>query len=158
MPRMLRACAVLAGGMLVVSTGRRGQLPAQPPVPVAASDTRIDAAEKEIAALKLRASQQDQRIRDLERTVRQLQAAVRTGGRPVPTNWRSRDGWILLKLGMSRAEVVDILGEPKTSEAVMDRQTLRYADAEPVGSVVLTDDRVSEISSDKFKVYAPTEK
>jgi hypothetical protein len=119
----------------------------------------MDAAEKEIAALKLRASEQDQRIATLERTIRQLQAAVRDAAHPVPTSWRTLDGWNSLKLGMSRAQVVDILGEPKTSEAVMDRQTLRYADATgPAGSVVLVDDRVSEISSDRFKVYAPADK
>ena len=158
MPRMLGARAVLVGGMVLVCAGRWGQLPAQPPKAVAASDTRLDAAEKEIAALKLRASEQDQRVRDLERTVRQLQAAIRDVAHPVPTSWRTSDGWNALKIGMSRAQVVDILGEPKTSGAVMDRQTLSYADANPVGTVVLVDDRVSEISSERFKVYAPTDK
>jgi hypothetical protein len=58
---------------------------------------------------------------------------------------------------MSRDQVVAILGEPKAAEAVMDRQTLYYRDAEPVGKVVLTDDRVSEIDSPRFQIYAPAQ-
>ena len=76
----------------------------------------------------------------------------------MPTSWRNREGWTSLKIGMSHAQVVDILGDPKTTEAVMDRQTLRYEEnKDPVGRVVLVDDRVSEIACERFQVYAPAD-
>jgi outer membrane protein assembly factor BamE (lipoprotein component of BamABCDE complex) len=60
---------------------------------------------------------------------------------------------------MSRAQVVEILGEPKSTDVVMDRQTLFYKDAtNPIGEVVIADDRVSEVSSPKFQIYVPAQK
>jgi hypothetical protein len=119
----------------------------------------LDDAVKEIAALKLMAADQDRRIAGLERTVRSLQTTVLAAARPTPTSWKTLEGWASIKIGMSRAQVVDILGEPKSAEAVMDRQTLLYTDAaEPVGRVVLMDDRVSEVASQRFQVYAPSPK
>jgi hypothetical protein len=60
---------------------------------------------------------------------------------------------------MSRAQVVEILGEPKSTDAVMDRQTLLYKDAaDPIGNVVITDDRVSEVASPRFQIYTTPEK
>lgn len=157
MSRTFRVRATLAATFVLV-----GLVPVTNVRAQSATDSagqRLEAAEEEIAVLKKRVSQQERSLSDLEKTVRALQAAVRSNGRAVPTNWRNRDGWILLKLGMSRADVVDILGEPRATDAVMDRQTLRYGDADaPFGAVVLIDDRVSEISSDRFKVYAPTDK
>jgi hypothetical protein len=102
-------------------------------------------------------AEQDLRMANLERTVRSLQTTVLASSRRVPLSWRSAEGWSAVKLGMSRDQVVDILGEPKSAEAVMDRQTLYYRDAEPVGKVVLIDDRVSEVNSPRFQVYAPAQ-
>ena len=64
-------------------------------------------------------------------------------------------GWAAVKIGMSHDQVVEILGEPKFTDIVIDRQTLSYKDVSvPVGNVVITDDRVSEVASPRFQIYA----
>ena len=146
MPHMLRAGAIVfvfLGG----SYGLSGQTP----------DTRLDDAVKEIALLKRMAAEQDRRIASLESAVRSQQRAILAAARPVPTiPWRSIEGWAAVKIGMSRAQVVEILGEPKSTEAVIDRQTLLYKDATTlIGQVVITDDRVSEVTCPRFQIYLP---
>jgi hypothetical protein len=120
---------------------------------------RLDDAVKEIAVLKRTVDDQDRRMAILERTVRSLQTTVLAASRRVPSSWRTAEGWAAVKLGMSHDQVVEILGEPKSAEAVIDRQTLYYRDAtDPVGKVVLTDDRVSEIDSQRFQIHVPSQK
>ena len=64
-----------------------------------------------------------------------------------------------VKIGLSRAQVAEILGEPKSTDTVIDRQTLFYKDAnDPVGTVVITDDRVSEVAAPRFEIYIPSRK
>jgi len=55
---------------------------------------------------------------------------------------------------------VEILGEPKSTDVVIDRQTLYYKEANnaPIGQVVITDDRVSEVASPRFQIYIPSQK
>jgi len=67
------------------------------------------------------------------------------------------EGWAAVKVGMSHAQVVEILGEPKSTDVVIDRQTLFYKDgaAAPIGTVVITDDRVSEVISTVFQIHIP---
>jgi hypothetical protein len=115
---------------------------------------------KEIALLKRIAADQDRRIAGLERTVRSLQTTVLAITRPVPAiRWRTPEGWAAVKLGMSRAQVVEILGEPKLTDSVIDRQTLSYKEGvDTVGKVVVTDDRVSEIASPRFQIYVAAQK
>ena len=124
------------------------------------ADTRLDDAVKEIAQLKRMAEDQERRIASLESTVRSQQRAILAAARPVPTiPWRTVDGWAAVKLGMSRAQVVDILGEPKSTDVVIDRQTLFYKDAAtPIGQVVITDDRVSEVVCPRFQIYVTAQK
>ena len=149
MPHVFRAGAIVFV-YLGASYGLSGQTP----------DTRLDDAVKEIAQLKRIAADQDRRIASLERTVRLQQSAILAAARPVPTiSWRNLEGWAAVKVGMSRAQVVEILGEPKSTDVVMDRQTLFYKDAtNPIGEVVIADDRVSEVSSPKFQIYVPAQK
>jgi hypothetical protein len=103
---------------------------------------------------------QDRRIASLENTVRAQQRAIlaasRTPSAPA-LSWRTADGWAAVKVGMSRAQVVDILGEPKSTDVVIDRQTLLYKEPNttPVGQVVITDDRVSEVACPRFQIYVP---
>ena len=60
---------------------------------------------------------------------------------------------------MSRDQVVEILGEPKSTDSVIDRQTLFYKDGTtPIGRVVITDDRVSEVASPRFQINVPSQK
>ena len=135
MPHMLRAGAIVFV-FLGASYGLSGQTP----------DTRLDDAVKEIALLKRMAAEQDRRIASLESAVRTQQRAILAAARPVPTiPWRTVEGWAAIKVGMSRAQVVEILGEPKSTDIVIDRQTLFYKETTtPIGQVVITDDRVSE--------------
>ena len=107
------------------------------------SDHRLDDAVKEIALLKRMMADQDQRIASLERTVRSLRPALLAASQPIRTSWRNVEGWAAVKIGMSRAQVVEILGEPQSTFTVIDRQTLYYKEAaNPVGNVIITDDRV----------------
>jgi hypothetical protein len=148
MPRILPA-----GAILLVYLGASYRLSGQTP------DPRLDDAVKEIALLKRMVGDQDRRIASLERTVRSLQTTVLAAARPVRTSWRNPEGWAAVKIGMSRDRVVEILGEPKSTYSVMDHETLFYKDATyPVGNVVITDDRVSEVDSPWFQIYATSKK
>jgi hypothetical protein len=149
MPHVFRAGAIVFV-YLGASYGLSGQTP----------DTRLDDAVKEIAQLKRIAADQDRRIASLERTVRSQQSAILAAARPVPAiSWRTLEGWAAVKVGMSRAQVVEILGEPKSTDVVMDRQTLYYKDAAtPIGQVIITDDRVSDVSSPRFQIYVTSQK
>jgi hypothetical protein len=133
---------------LVTSFGLEGQTP----------DARLDDAVTEIALLKRIIAEQDRRLATLERTVKSLQTTVvaASAARPVPPARRSRtaDAWASVKTGMSRAEVVDILGEPTSTDSVIDRKTLFYKDsAETIGTVTLVDDRVSEADAPRFQIH-----
>ena len=129
---------------LGASLGLLGQTP----------DTRADDSAKEIALLKRNMAEQERRIAYLERTVRSLQTTVLAAARTLRPSWRNAEGWAAVKIGMSRDQVVEILGEPKSSDIVIDRQTLFYKDAaDPVGNVVIIDDRVSEVDSPRFQIH-----
>ncbi len=129
---------------LGASLGLLGQTP----------DTRADDSAREIALLKRTVADQERRIATLERTVRSMQSPVLATTRTVRPSWRNAEGWAAVKLGMSRDQVVEILGEPKSTDIVIDRQTLNYKDAvEPVGNVVIIDDRVAEVSSPRFQIF-----
>ena len=101
-------------------------------------DTRLDDAVKEITLLKRMLADQDRRLATLESTVRAQQRAILAAARTVPVaavSWRTIEGWAAVKAGMSRAQVVEILGEPKSTDIVIDRQTLLYKEpnATPIG-------------------------
>ena len=155
MPHVLRV-----GAIVFVYLGASYGLPGQTPdARLDDAVKRLDDAVKEIALLKRMTADQDRRIAGLERTVR-AQSATLAASRPVPTiPWKTLEGWAAVKVGMSRAQVVEILGEPQSTDAVIDRQTLFYKEATaPVGHVVITDDRVSEVTSNRFRIYTPSQK
>jgi SmpA/OmlA family protein len=150
MPHVFRAGAIVAA-LLSASCSLSGQTP----------DTRLDNAVKEITLLKRMLADQDRRIATLESAVRAQQRAIVSAAHPVlAPSWRTLEGWAAVKVGMSRAQVVEILGEPKSTDVVIDRQTLYYKEANnaPVGQVVITDDRVSEVASPRFQIYNPSQK
>ena len=122
-------------------------------------DARADDSAREISLLKRTVADQERRIAALERTVRSLQATALAAARTVRPSWRNAEGWAAVKIGMSRDQVVEILGEPKSTDIVIDRQTLFYKDAaEPVGNVIITDDRVSEVSAPRFQIFVTLQK
>ena len=67
---------------------------------------------------------------------------------------RTQVTWDGIKPGMSRAQVVEILGDPKFNEAVMDRQTLIYGPEvnNPVGRVTIVDDRVTQVEYPRGRI------
>jgi len=132
----------------------------------------------EISQLKRKNADQEQRIAELEKAVKALQensartahiaetilkleAAVKNlkaipPPGPIPAvapAWNSASNWNLIKPGMSRAQVVEILGPPTSETSVIDTQTLYYGDAtasQPAGSVTLTGDRLTTMVPPAF--------
>ncbi|MEQ1949009.1 MAG: outer membrane protein assembly factor BamE [Bryobacteraceae bacterium] len=125
-------------------------------------ESRVESTATEIAQLRRTVADQERRLAALERTVRTLQTTVLAANRRVVTPaWNSVDGWAAIRMGMSRVQVEEILGEPRTVDSVMDRQTLTYKAAnatEITGTVIIIDDRVYEVNSPRFRVHLPLEK
>jgi hypothetical protein len=136
-------------------------------------DRRLDEALAEITLLKRLVKEQDRRIADLEKAVKSAQAVQAAQAAPVanPENpgeerakpivkppaarWQNPLAWSLIREGMSRAQVEELLGKPTTVEAVIDYQTLVYKGDVPgagslSGAVKLTDDRVVEANPPAF--------
>ena len=136
--------------------------------PIQSRDRRLDEALVDITLLKRLVKDQDRRIADLEKELKSLQTAPvaiperpATGDRavsvvkPPAARWQNPLAWSLIKAGMSRAQVEDILGKPATVESVIDYQTLVYKTDPATGSglsgtVKLTDDRVSQVNPPGF--------
>jgi hypothetical protein len=113
---------------------------------VADQARRIDQLEKAVEVLKERPSVPPERAIITPPT---SPTAI-----PVAT-WQLPLAWTRLKNGMSRTEVVDILGQPSSTESVMDYQTLTYKDTlsgsgSKIGIVKLTDDRVTQFDPPDF--------
>jgi hypothetical protein len=123
-----------------------------------APDPRIDELRKEAAQLKITIADQERRIADLERIVKTLQVVAAPVPTPIPTAippWHLAPNWILIKKGMSEAQVVEILGPPTSVDSTVDVRTLFYkpdsrATTTLNGTVTLTDDRVSALVPPAF--------
>jgi hypothetical protein len=123
-----------------------------------ARDAQIDELKRETAQLKTVIADQERRIAALEKMVKALQAVAA----PVPTAipaptppWHQASNWILIKKGMSEAQVVEILGPPTRVDSSIDVRTLLYQpDSRSTstlnGSVTLTDDRVTATKPPAF--------
>jgi hypothetical protein len=124
-------------------------------------DRRLEDARIDITLLKRVVKEQDRRIAELEslvKTMRGVEAekvdnnsAVTLPSKPsVKLPWQLPSNWSLIKTGMSRAQVEEILGPPISVDSVIDYQTLIYQGYIPAtgalsGSVRLTDDRVAQV-------------
>ena len=121
-------------------------------------DPRVDALTTEVAQLKRTVADQDQRIAELEKTVKALQAIAMPKPEriPAPTPpWQLASSWTQIKPGMSEAQVVEILGPPTHSDTVTDVRTLYYqpdphSTTTLTGSVTLMDDRVTTMVPPAF--------
>lgn len=123
-----------------------------------ARDPQIDELKKETTQLKVMIADQERRIAELEKMVKALKAAAA----PVPTAipaptppWLQASNWILIKKGMSEAQVVEILGPPTRVDSSIDVRTLLYqpdsrSTSSLNGSVTLTDDRVTTAKPPAF--------
>jgi len=127
----------------------------------------------EVSQLKSKIADQEERIAQLEKALKALQdSSARTGNiaeailklegavrdlkaipspEPIPAltpAWHSASNWNLVKQGMSRAQVVDILGPPTKESSVIDAQTLYYGDSAAsrlAGSVTIVGDRLTTL-------------
>jgi hypothetical protein len=130
-------------------------------------DRRLEDALVDITMLKRVVAEQGRHITALEKTIDTLQgkAAVepqRSFGedrakipKPAPSPWQVPFAWSRIKEGMSRAQVVEILGQPASVDSVLDYQTLIYKgeasdSGSATGSVKLADDRVSQVTPPVF--------
>jgi len=116
-----------------------------------ARDPQIDELKKETAQLKVMIADQERRIAELEKMVKALQAVAAPVPAAIPSAtppWRRASNWILIKKGMSEAQVVEILGPPTSVDSSIDVRTLLYQPDSHFSStlsvsVTLTDDRVT---------------
>jgi hypothetical protein len=123
-----------------------------------APDPRIGELKKEAALLKITIADQERRITELERIVKALQPVAA----PVPTTipapippWLLAPNWILIKKGMSEAQVLEILGPPTSVDSTVGVRTLLYqpdsrATTPLNGAVTLTVDRVTALVPPAF--------
>ena len=121
-------------------------------------DPRVDALEQQTTDLKKTVAEQEQRIAELEKTIKALQAILAPLPKPIPSPtpaWQSASSWNMIKPGMSEAEVVAILGPPSRVQSVTDMRTLYYEPGPKstttlAGSVTLMDDRVTASTPPAF--------
>jgi hypothetical protein len=132
------------------------------------SDRRIEDALAEITLLKRVVAEQDRRIAGLEKALgtSRLGAVsdplspgapgrVAASQATTSTPWKTPSVWSLIKKGMSRAQVVAILGQPTSVNVVSILQTLFYrgevsGSASVTGTVELMDDRVLQVNVPVF--------
>lgn len=101
---------------------------------------------------------QERRIAELERVVRQLQAALAPAPKRIPSptpQWLTPVNWGFIKKDMSEKQVVDLLGDPAHVTAVVDVRILYYQpdskSTTPLhGSVTLKADRVIALEPPDF--------
>ena len=121
-------------------------------------DPQIEQLKQEAAQLKKTVADQERRIAELETTVKALEAIVNPLPAPLPRAvplWHQASNWNQIKLGMSEAEVTQILGPPTNVQSVNDVRTLFYqpdprSTTTLNGSVTLTDDRVTASTPPAF--------
>ena len=124
---------------------------------IADQEDRIAQLEKAMKAMQengARAGNIADAILKLEAAVRDLKAIPAPGPIPALTPpWHSASNWNLLMQGMSRAQVVELLGPPTRETSVIDTQTLYYGDsaaARLTGSVTLEGDRLTKMVPPAF--------
>lgn len=135
------------------------------------NDRRIEDAIAESTFLKRVVAEQDRRIAELEKAVGALQVGTATelprtsqvGQKPATsaransaTPWKTPSAWGRVKDGMSRSQVVAILGQPTSVEANVGSFVTLFYKGEVAGSgsvtgtVKLEDDRVWQVNTPVF--------
>jgi hypothetical protein len=121
------------------------------------TNQRIAELTAEVAQLKVKVADQAQRISQLEVAVKALQVSALPAPIPAVTPlWLVSTNWLQIRPGMSRAQIVEILGEPTRETSVMDTQNLYYgADTRSTtkltGSITLVGDRLTVMTPPAFE-------
>jgi hypothetical protein len=121
-------------------------------------DPRVDELVKETTQLKKTVADQEERITQLEKAVKMLQAAMPPLPARIPVEtppWQRASSWAPIQSGMSEAQVVQLLGPPTSVQGAIDSRTLNYGpDAKSTttlkGSITLVDDRVTAMVPPAF--------
>jgi hypothetical protein len=143
--------SILAMGWIALPMALSAQTPATPSL-----DRRVAALTTQINDLKRVVAEQDRRLAELEKIIESMRVAAVPAPLPSPIPaWHTASNWNQLKLGMSRENVVQILGPASREETVIDAQTLTYAteanSAHPITGVVkLVGDRVVTVTPPAF--------
>jgi len=134
-------------------------------------DRQVDDLAVEVSQLKRKSAAQEERIAQLEKAVKTLKESAAGAGTiaeailkleravkelkaipapaPIPAltpAWHLASNWNLVKPGISRAQVLEILGPPTKETSVMDTQTLYYSDSGATGltgSITFVGDRLT---------------
>jgi uncharacterized coiled-coil protein SlyX len=119
---------------------------------------QVDESTKETSQLKRTVADQEKRIAELEKAMKALQTVVAPVPEQLPSPtppWHTSSNWTMIKIGMSEAQVVDLLGPPTRVETAVDVRTLYYQ-PDPrsttglSGSVTLKGDRVTAMVPPAF--------
>jgi hypothetical protein len=148
-----------------------------PPATAQTKDSQLSLT-LEVSQLKRKIADQEERIAQLEKAMKtmqengaksgniadailKLEAAVRDlkaipAPGPIPAltpPWYSASNWNLVMQGMSRAQVVEILGPPTRETSVVDTQTFYYSAsgaAGLTGSITFVGDRLTTMVPPAF--------
>jgi hypothetical protein len=167
MVRILCGCTIWLISSILIPTATAQTKDSQPndlALEVSQLERKITDQEDRIAQLEkaMKAMQENgakagniaDAILKVEAAVRDLKAIPAPGPIPPLTPpWNLASNWNLLTQGMSRAQVVEILGPPTRETSVMDTQTLYYGDsigAKLTGSVTLEGDRLTKMVPPAF--------
>jgi hypothetical protein len=126
----------------------------------------FDALLAEIASLKSVIAEHGRQIAELEAALRRLQStASQESGSTIQTStqrlryaaanqWKIASSWDRLRIGMSQAQVVAILGQPTSIRYIASQRMLFYQGNIPAGQITgtieISDDRVYSINKPIF--------
>lgn len=134
-------------------------------------ERKLDGALAEIALLKRAVAEQDSRIRALEKALKTLKITPCQSSQETPPSegvngvarstdsppWTTLSAWRRIKIGMSRSQVVAILGAPTSVDNGSIYQMLFYqgdiyqsGSGSVTGTVKLVDDRTFEVNTPVF--------
>ena len=125
---------------------------------LAQAEPADEAFRREITALKQIVAMQDRRIAQLESALKfraQIEQPPTIALASNEPAWKRPDSWVKVRSGMSRAQVVAILGVPTSARGGTDYSTLFFqgevrGSGQVTGTVQLADDRVYLVNTPVF--------
>ena len=120
------------------------------------SQERLQSIIAEVESLKRTVHEQERRILQLERLVRQLSGRTKRPTRAIAVGFSAKENWHRVKEGMSTSQVINILGKPTRVKSGLAFRTLFYSGEVPgsgivSGSVEFHDDQVWQVNIPFFQ-------